>query len=73
MEVIARIETIFESITDSLLREEELTIPLRYKKAHWAPVADPDNDSFVELTKVSFPAKTPQEAWRFSEQGSDIT
>ncbi len=66
LEVIAKIEDIFEDITDNLLRENELSIPLRNKRTK-APITDESEAELSsELMVVSFPAKTPQEAWRFS-------
>ena len=70
VEVIAKIETLFENIADSLLREEELSIPLRHKKLQSTSLDGADAELSTEFTKVSFPAKTPREAWRFSEQPS---
>jgi len=63
-EVIAKIEKVFEDIADSLLRKEEISIPLRYKKP---ASSQPDAESSSVLTNVSFPARTPQEARRFSD------
>ena len=70
VEVIAKIETVFENIADSLLRGEELSIPLRHKKLQSTSLDRADAKLSTEFTKVSFPAKTPREAWRFSEQPS---
>lgn len=76
-EVIAKIETIFENIADSLLNEEnpyvpvnDIFIPLKYKK-HAPPSTDapssPDAEPSDVITNVSFPARgRPKEAWRFS-------
>ena len=66
--VIAKIEDIFENITNSLLCEDEVTIPLRYKKSQSTTSDELEAELFSKLTIVSFPAKTPQEAWRFSTQ-----
>jgi len=67
-EVITKIETVFENIADSLLHEETISIPLKYKKP--TPTASNRlNDSLpTELTNVSFPSKTPGEARRFSRK-----
>ena len=70
LEVIAKIETIYEDITDSLLREDELTIPLRCKKSQSTTLDELEAELSCKLTHVAFPAKTPQEAWRFSVQTS---
>ena len=68
LEVIAKIEDIFENMTNSLLRDDELTIPLRCKKSQSITLDELEAELFCKLTNVSFPAKTPQEAWRFSTQ-----
>ena len=70
LDVIAKIEAIFENITDSLLREDELTIPLRCKKSQSTTIDELEAELSCNLTNVSFPAKTPQEEWRFSMQAS---
>ena len=70
LEVIAKIEDIFNNITNSLLREDELTIPLRCKKSQSTTLDELEAELSSKLTSVSFPAKTPQEAWRFSTQVS---
>ena len=70
LDIIAKIEAIFENITDSLLREDELIIPLRCKKSQSTALDELETEPCTKLTKVSFPAKTPQEEWRFSTQKS---
>ena len=70
LEVIAKIEAISENIIDSLLREDELTIPLRCKKSQSTTLDELAAELSCKLTNISFPAKTPQEAWRFSMQTS---
>ena len=70
LDVIAKIEAIFENITDSLLRADELTIPLRCKKSQSTTIDELEAELSCKLTNVSFPAKTPQEEWRFSMQAS---
>ena len=72
LEVIARIEDIFENITDGLLREDELTIPLRCKKTQSTALDELEAELSCKLTNVSFPAKTSQEAWRFSTHLSTL-
>ena len=72
LEVIAMIEAIFENITNSLLREDELTIPLRYKKSQSTVLDELEAELSCKLTYISFPAKTPQEAWRFGTQTSSL-
>ncbi|KAK0510386.1 hypothetical protein JMJ35_006818 [Cladonia borealis] len=66
LEVIAKIEDIFENITNSLLREDELTIQLRCKKSQSTTLDELEAELSWKLTYVSFPAKTAQEAWRFT-------
>ena len=66
LEVIAKIEAIFENATDNLLREAELIIPLRCKKSQSTALDEIGTELSYKLTYVSFPAKTRQEAWRFS-------
>lgn len=77
VEVIAKIESIFENIADSLLNEENPYVPLndifislRHKK-YTKPNDDTSSPCDAEpseyFTKVSFPARgRPKEAWRFS-------
>lgn len=68
LEVMAKVEAIFENITNSLFREDELTIPLRCKKSQSSALDELEAEFSCKLTYISFPAKTPQEAWRFSRQ-----
>jgi meiotic recombination protein SPO11 len=69
--VIAKIENIFESITDCILdQEKELVISLRsrpkYKpKDSEKSMSDPKPKP--EIKNVTFPSKSPQETWKFSE------
>ena len=72
LEVIAKIEDIFENITNNLLREDELIIPLRCKRSQPTTLDELEAELPCKLTNVSFPAKTPQEAWRFSTQASTL-
>ena len=66
-EVIAKLESIFEDIADKLLREDSISIPLRYKKRSFGLTSQASNEpSSIRLTHVSWPAKTPEEARRFS-------
>lgn len=63
-EVLAKVEKVFEDIADNLIREESISIPLRYKK----PASTlPEAEVSSVLTHVSFPGATPQEARQFSE------
>lgn len=63
-EVLAKVERVFEEIADNLLREENISIPLRYKK----PASTrPEAEASSVLTHVSFPGATPQESRQFSE------
>jgi meiotic recombination protein SPO11 len=71
--VITKIEDIFESITDCILDEgKELMIPLksRAKKKNAANKDDStqvNRSSNTETRNITFPSKSPQEAWKFSE------
>ena len=76
-QVIAKIEAVFENIADSLLDEEnpsvpvnDIFIPLRYKKhaSHDATTSSLiDTVPSDDITKVFFPARgRPKKAWRFS-------
>ena len=77
VEVIAKIEAIFENIADSLINEEnpyvplkDIFIPLRYRKQATSNGDAPnrfDAQPSDDFTNVSFPARgRPKEAWRFS-------
>lgn len=81
-QVIAKIEAVFENIADSLLDEEnpsvpvnDIFIPLRYKKH----ASNNDTTSSLldtvpsdDITNVFFPAKgRPKKAWRFSTSYHD--
>ena len=69
--VIAKIENIFESITDCILdQKKELVINLRSrpkgksknsKESLSSPKPKP------EIKNITFPSKSPQETWKFSE------
>lgn len=63
--VIDRVERVFENIIDSLLREDEISIPLKCKKSTSTISAQGDCKISARLMYISFPAKTSQEAWRF--------
>ena len=76
-EVIAKIETIFENIADSLLEEEnpnvprnDIFVPVKYKKRaphNTNPPSTLDAEPSEHFTKVCFPARgRPEEARRFS-------
>ncbi|KAH8796899.1 Spo11/DNA topoisomerase VI subunit A [Hyaloscypha sp. PMI_1271] len=70
--VITKIEDIFESITDCILDEgKELVIPLksRAKKKNAANKDDStqvNRSSNTEMRNITFPSKSPQEAWKFT-------
>ena len=70
LEVIVKVEDIFENIANSLLHEDELTVPLRCKKVQSTTSDELEAELSSNLMNVSFPAKTPQEAWRFSTQAA---
>lgn len=64
--VIAKIENIFESITDSVLNEKnQLVISLKAR-----PRSRAQRDEAITKTSVrniTFPNKNPKEAWKFSK------
>lgn len=64
--VIAQIEAVFEDIANSLLRQDEISIPLRYKPRRSAADSQPKDGTTPKLTYISFPGKTPEEARRFT-------
>ncbi|PMD60480.1 uncharacterized protein K444DRAFT_612629 [Hyaloscypha bicolor E] len=70
--VITKIEDIFESITDCILDDgKELVIPLksRAKKKNAANKDDStqvNRSSNSETRNITFPSKSPQEAWKFT-------
>jgi hypothetical protein len=73
--VITKIEDIFESITGCILDEgKELVIPLKSRpKKKKKKIANRDDGTQVnegvstEARSITFPSKSPQEAWKFSE------
>jgi meiotic recombination protein SPO11 len=69
--VIAKIENIFESITDCILdQRKELVVSLRSRpkcKSKDSEESMPNLKSKPELKNITFPSKSPQEAWKFSE------
>ena len=69
-EVLAKIEGIFSGIAENLLKSERISIPLRYKNPTLHPSSQLDSDGSTTLTNVYFPARTPQEAKRFSRTPS---
>jgi meiotic recombination protein SPO11 len=71
--VITKIEDIFESIADCILDEgKELVIPLKTRPKN-KNIASQDGPTKVNRTvnaearNITFPSKSPQEAWKFSE------
>jgi meiotic recombination protein SPO11 len=77
--VITKIEDIFESIADCILDEgKELVIPLKTRPRN-ITVANKDDPTKInssasaESRKITFPSKSPREAWKFSEwRGFDL-
>jgi meiotic recombination protein SPO11 len=69
--VISKIENIFESITDCILdQKKELVISLRSRpkcKSSDSEDSTSDANSKSEIKKITFPSKSQQEAWKFSE------
>jgi meiotic recombination protein SPO11 len=70
--VINKIEDIFESITDCILDEgKELVIPLKSRPKN-KTIANKDDPARVnrrpmpETRNITFPSRSPQEAWKFS-------
>lgn len=69
--VISKIEDIIEKMLDCLIDDhKEIFIELkanRGRKPHTAHVlSDPPQHHSRSMTRLRFPAKTPQEAWKFS-------
>jgi hypothetical protein len=68
--VISRIEDIFEAMADCILNEaKELVIQLktRDRKKQNSGVAEPTKRrKKTETRTITFPSKSPQEAWKFS-------
>ena len=77
--VITKIEDIFESIADCILDEgKELVIPLKSRPRNKI-VANKDDPTKISSStsadsrKITFPSKSPREAWKFSKwRGFDV-
>ncbi len=68
-QAIAKIEKVFQSVTDDLLHNsDELYISIKIKKSSAVSGIDGDNsiDPITEVRKVTFPGRTAHEAWKFS-------
>lgn len=71
--LINRIESIFESIADCILAEgKELVIPLKSRQRQGGQVHDLLTGTIVDVQDtvtrdITFPGKTPHEAWKFSK------
>jgi hypothetical protein len=68
-QAIAKIEKVFQSVTDDLLHNsDELYISIKIKKSSAVLRIDEENsiDPITEVRKVTFPGRTAHEAWRFS-------
>lgn len=69
--VINKIEDIFEAMTDCILGEKK-ELSIRLKTRDKSNVPSNDANSSKKKTKsesriVTFPSKSPQEAWKFSK------
>ncbi len=71
--VITKIERIFESITDCILEEKkEISIELKTRPRSKEKLDSNQSGSLrgkrkPEVRAVTFPSKSPQEAWKFSK------
>jgi hypothetical protein len=68
--LIAKIETVIESILDALLAKQPMSIPIRTKKPPQTAAASsgaPDAKPWREMA-VSFPGKTNEESRRFGKE-----
>jgi meiotic recombination protein SPO11 len=68
--VISKIEDIFEAMTDCVMDEKkELVIPLKTrdkKKSKSDDLGPTKRRKKSETGTITFPSKSPQEAWKFS-------
>ncbi|KAH6665770.1 Spo11/DNA topoisomerase VI subunit A [Halenospora varia] len=68
--VVAKIEAIFEAMTDCILKEKgQLTIQLKSrhrKKTAVAGDGESPKTSKADSTMIRFPTKSPREAWKFA-------
>jgi meiotic recombination protein SPO11 len=71
--VISKIEDIFEAMTDCILGEKkELTIQLKTRSKTKSKIDDSQlakKKTKSETKIITFPSKSPQEAWKFSRFG----
>lgn len=69
--VITKIENIFESIADCILNQEkELVISLKSRpkcKSRDSEESISSSKPNPEIKNITFPSRSPQEAWKFSE------
>jgi meiotic recombination protein SPO11 len=69
--VIAKIENIFESIADCILdQKKELVISLRSRPGCKSKDSEEHTSNpkpKPEIKNITFPSKSPQETWKFSE------
>ena len=68
--VISKIEDIFESIADSILHKDEMTIKIKTrkttgKKAHNAETGVIETLPDEIMRSVKFPSTSPNERWKF--------
>jgi meiotic recombination protein SPO11 len=76
--VISKIEDIFESITDSILKQKpELIIRLKTRKKTSSQIPETRKSDARDvhddgMRAVKFPSRSPQEAWKFSKSATAI-
>ncbi len=65
-DAVAKIENVFEAITQSLLKDDK-SISIRLKKRSSTLRNIQLTSVGLESREICFPGRTPQEAWRFSQ------
>ena len=65
-ETIAKVEKVIEDIVENLYQGNQVGIPLKHRAWPSTVCAQPPKDDSSTITEVHFPARTPQEARRFS-------
>lgn len=63
--VLVQIESIFEQIADAILAEKD-KLSITLTNAHRSSASDRTQPRWSQKT-ITFPGKTPKEAWRFSQ------
>ena len=66
-EVLAKIEQIFENIADRLREQEDLAIPLIFKKRPSTSSGQFDDHVVPSIENIMFPGRSPREARRFGK------